>query len=268
VKIGFLQLRPQFGKVRENVRAARSLMVNVSDALIVLPELFNTGYLFRNQDEVKKLAESAVSGYTVGEMKKIAKKQNLTLVFGMAEKKSRQYFNSGVLITPAGKVHTYQKAHLFDREKLFFKPGKKLFAPVKVDDVKVGQMVCFDWFYPEVTRHLALRGALVVAHPSNLVLPWAQDGMRIRSLENRVFTVTANRIGTEKSGPVSLTFTGRSQIVSPGGEVLTSAGERSETLKVVEIDPAEALDKHVTPTNDLFEDRRTALYRAVVSKAS
>jgi predicted amidohydrolase len=268
VKIGFLQLRPQFGKIRENVRAARSMMSNVSDALIVLPELFNTGYLFRNQAEVKKLSESVATGYTVGEMKKLAKNQNLTLVFGMAEAKSRQYFNSSVMITPAGKVFAYQKAHLFDREKLFFKPGTKLFTPVKVGDMTVGQMVCFDWFYPEVMRHLAVCGAQVVAHPSNLVLPWAQEGMKIRSLENRVFSITANRIGTEKSGPVSLTFTGRSQIMSPSGEVLTSAGERSETLKVVEVDPAEALDKHVTPQNDVFADRRVALYKSLLRKVS
>ncbi len=266
LKIGFLQLRPQFGRVKENVRSARSMLSGITEATVVLPELFNTGYLFRNAEEVKKLAESAVSGYTVTELKKVAVGQNLNLVFGMAEAKNRKFYNSSVLITSKGKVHTYQKVHLFDREKLFFQAGTRSFAPVAVEEGKLGMMVCFDWFFPEVTRILALGGAQVICHPSNLVLPWCQDAMITRCIENRVFAITANRIGTEKRGAHQLTFTGKSQIVSPKGEVLVSAGDRSESLKIVEIDPAEALDKQVTANNDIFKDRRPALYKALLRK--
>jgi len=266
VKIGFLQLRPQFGRVKENVRAAKSLLSNITETTVVLPELFNTGYLFRNMDEVRDLSESAATGYTVTELKKVAVAQKLNLVFGMAEAKSRKYYNSSVLITAQGKIHTYQKAHLFDREKLFFQPGTRTFSAIAVDEAKLGMMVCFDWFFPEVTRILAIGGAQVICHPSNLVLPWCQDAMKTRCIENRVFAVTANRIGTEKRGNVSLTFTGKSQIVNPKGEVLVSAGERSESLKVVEIDPAEALDKSVTPNNDLLKDRRVTLYKPLLHK--
>ena len=242
------------------------MLEGVEDATIVLPELFNTGYLFRNQDEVKKLSESVATGYTVGEMKKIAKKQRLNLVFGMAEAKARKYYNSSVLVTAKGKVFAYQKIHLFDREKLFFTAGAKVPPVTPVEGGKVGQMVCFDWFYPEVARTLALNGAQVICHPSNLVLPWCQESMKTRCLENGVFAVTANRIGNEKGGAVSLTFTGKSQIVDPKGNVIVSAGERSETLKIAEIDPADALDKHVTPNNDLFADRKVALYKAITRK--
>jgi len=242
------------------------MLSTVSDATIVLPELFNTGYMFRNMDEVKQLSESVTRGYTVGEMKALAKKQRLNLIFGMAESKNRKYYNSAVLITADGKVSTYQKVHLFDREKLFFQPGASAFPTFKVEGVKIGMMVCFDWFYPEVARVLSLKGAQIICHPSNLVLPWAQDAMRTRSLENHVFTVTCNRIGMEKRGAVSLTFTGKSQIVDPKGNVLANAGERSESLKIVEIDPADALDKSVTPNNDLFKDRKVALYRPILRK--
>jgi predicted amidohydrolase len=266
VKIGFLQLRPQFGRVRENVRSAKSMLSGITDTTVVLPELFNTGYLFRNTEEVKRLAESAATGYTVTELKKIAVAQRLNLVFGMAEAKARKYYNSSVLITEKGKIHTYQKAHLFDREKLFFQVGTRAFSPVAVGEGKLGMMICFDWFFPEVTRILALGGAQVICHPSNLVLPWCQDAMRTRCIENRVFAITANRIGTEKRGTHQLTFTGKSQIVNPKGEILVSAGERSETLKVVEINPAEALDKNVTPNNDLFKDRRPTLYKPLLRK--
>ena len=77
MKIGFLQLRPQFGMIRDNVRAAKSMLSSITDATVVLPELFSTGYLFRNMDEIKKLAESAVNGFAVTELKKVAKTQNL-----------------------------------------------------------------------------------------------------------------------------------------------------------------------------------------------
>ena len=266
VKIGYLQLRPQFGRIKENVRAAKSMLVGVTDATVVLPELFNTGYVFRNMEEVHELAESAANGFTVVELKKVALAQRLNLVFGMAEAKNRKYYNSSVLITSKGKIHVYQKAHLFDREKLFFQPGTGSFKAYPVDGAKIGMMICFDWFFPEVTRILALDGAQVICQPANLVLPWCQDAMRTRSIENRVFSVTANRIGVEKRGNISLSFTGKSQIVSPKGDVLASASERSESLKVVEVDVAEALDKHVTPNNDLFRDRKVNLYKPLLRK--
>jgi len=266
VKIGFLQLRPQFGRVKENVRAAKSMLAGLTDATIVLPELFNTGYLFRNPEEVRDLAEPVMRGYTVTELKKVAVKQRLNLVFGMAESKSRKYYNSAVLVTAAGKVFAYQKVHLFDREKLLFTPGTRTPAVYAVDGVKIGMMVCFDWIFPEVTRVLAVSGAQIICHPSNLVLPWAQDAMITRCLENRVFAITANRIGAEKRGAASLTFTGKSQIVNPKGEVIANAGERSEAVRIVEIDPGEALDKMVTPNNDLMKDRRAALYKPLTRK--
>ena len=242
------------------------MLADLEDATVVLPELFNTGYLFRNMDEVKELSESATSGYTVSEMKKTAKKQKLNLVFGMAEKKDRKYYNSSVFINPSGKVETYQKVHLFDREKLFFQPGTRTFKVYPVEGAKIGMMVCFDWIYPEVTRILALQGAQIICHPSNLVLPSGRDAMRIRSMENRVFTITANRIGAEKRGTMALTFTGKSQIVGPTGDVLSSAGERSETLKIIEVDVAEASNKMATPNNDLFVDRKPTLYKSILRK--
>ncbi len=266
MKVGFLQLRPRFGDVRGNVKNAISLLKNVTDATIVLPELFNTGYLFRGLDELKELAEPITTGYTVGELKKIARRRNLNLVFGMAEVKNRKFYNSSVLITSKGKVFSYQKTHLFDREKIFFESGTRGYVTYPVDGAKLGMMVCFDWIFPEVSRVLALAGAQIICHPANLVLPWGQDGMRTRSIENRVFSITANRIGTEKRGNLSVSFTGKSQIVDPRGSVLASAGERSESLKIVEIDVSEARDKAVNTNNDLFTDRKVALYKPLLRK--
>jgi predicted amidohydrolase len=267
LKIGFLQLRPRFGEVRANVRAAQSLLKNVSDATIVLPELFNTGYLFRSQEELDRLAESATEGYTTTELRKLAKQKNLNIVFGMAEKHGRKFYNSAVLVTSSGRTFVYRKAHLFDREKLFFSPGDKAFAVCRVEGARIGMMVCFDWVFPEVARILAIQGAQVICHPANFVLPYGQDAMKTRAIENRVFAVTANRIGVEKRGNVSISFTGNSQIIDPRGNVLAQAGDRSESLKIVEIEVKEADDKSITANNDLFKDRKVSLYKPLVRKA-
>jgi predicted amidohydrolase len=266
MRIGFLQLRPKFGAARVNVRKAITLLSKVSDATIVLPELFNTGYLFRNEEELISLAERIPGGFTTSELKKVAKRKRLNLVFGIAQKAHGKYYNSAVCISSKGRIDIYQKVHLFEREKLFFTRGNS-FKMVSVGDAKLGLMICFDWLFPEVSRILALKGANVLCHPSNLVLPYAQDAMKTRCVENRIFAVTANRIGTERRGTITLTFTGGSQIVGPTGEVLASAGDRSESLKVVDINIEEAKNKNITASNDVLEDRIPSLYAALSRKA-
>jgi predicted amidohydrolase len=110
-------------------------------------------------------------------------------------------------------------------------------------------------------RALALKGAQLVLHPSNLVLPHCPDAMVTRCLENRVFAITANRIGTEaRGGKPPLTFIGNSEVVTPRGKILRRAPDDREEVAVVEIDPAEAADKVLNPYNDLLKDRRVELY--------
>jgi predicted amidohydrolase len=84
----------------------------------------------------------------------------------------------------------------------------------------------------------------------------------VRSIENRVFWILANRYGTEVRKGKSLTYSGCSQITAENGEILARAESKGNSLTVVEVDPAKALNKHVTDRNDLFADRRPELYRA------
>jgi hypothetical protein len=104
-------------------------------------------------------------------------------------------------------------------------------------------MICFDWRFPEVSRILALGGSEVIAHPSNLVMPYCQEVMRARCIENRVFAVTANRVGTDaRPDGARETFTGQSQ-VDPEGRVQARAV--ADGREVVEVDLAEARRKQV-----------------------
>jgi len=265
MRVGFLQMRVKFGDIKYNVKRAVNLLGKVSDATVVLPELFNTGYLFKNKDELKSLAEPVPRGYTTGEMKKIAKKNNLHLIFGMAQKVKTGIYNSAVYVSPKGDVDSYRKVHLFDREKFFFDHGRS-FKVKSADEAKLGFMVCFDWIFPEACRSLTLKGAQLICHPSNLVLPYGQEAMRLRCIENRVFAITANRVGVERRGTMRLEFTGGSQVVNPKGEVIVSVGDRSESLKVVDIDITEADDKNLTANNNIIEDRFPSYYSAVTDK--
>jgi predicted amidohydrolase len=126
-------------------------------------------------------------------------------------------------------------------------------------------MVCFDWAFPEVTRSLVLQGAEIICHPSNLVLTFCQQTMLTRCLENHVFAITTNRYGADTRPQGSLRFTGKSQIVAPGGLLLNSAPAQRDALAIVDIDPADARSKMITPLNDLLGDRRPECYQELTA---
>jgi predicted amidohydrolase len=267
VKVGFMQFSPLFGRKEENVARVINSLRGAKADLLVLPELFSTGYLFLNEEELRRSAETIPDGSTVSKFLELAKKQNTNLVFGIAERADDKLFNSSVLVTAKGECFVYRKLHLFDREKNLFSPGDKELEVFDIGEAGIGMMICFDWIFPEVARSLALKGADIICHPSNLILPHCQDAMVTRCIENRVFAITSNRTGTEKigdpaegGGGIELTFTGRSQIVDPKGRVLAQANAKEEKLCIIEIDPILAKDKKVTPNNHIFEDRRTDFY--------
>ncbi|WP_366922032.1 hypothetical protein MFMK1_002461 [Metallumcola ferriviriculae] len=260
MKVGVVQMAPVFGDVKVNVEKALGLMDKADADLLVLPELFSTGYQFVNKEEVMELAEEVPNGFTCEKLSEAAREKNIFIVAGMAEKGGENYYNSAVLIGPKGFVGRYRKAHLFYEEKFWFTPGDIEFPVFDIGKAKIGLMICFDWVFPEVSRILALKGAQIICQPANLVLPYCQSTMISRSIENRCFSITCNRVGIEKRKEEELDFTGMSQVINPKGEVMLTMGEVSEGLEIVEIDPALADDKLITTHNDVIKDRRTDLF--------
>jgi len=260
MRVGFYQYRPLFGQPERNCRKVLERLRRTRADLVVLPELALTGYLFENRSELANLAEEPSRSLLVQSLVDLCRSRKLHLVVGVAEKARDRLFNSALLLGPRGIRRTYRKLHLFDREKRWFDPGDTPLDVDRVAGVRVGMMVCFDWVFPEVARTLALQGAELLAHPSNLVLDYCQRTMIGRSIENGVFTVTANRFGEDRRPRGSLRFTGRSQITGPRGELLFRAPARREVLQVVRIDPARARDKRITPRNHLLADRRPGFY--------
>ncbi|MEW6108937.1 MAG: nitrilase-related carbon-nitrogen hydrolase [Nitrospirota bacterium] len=258
---GFLQFDPVFGDIKQNVNIVSQIISSRKADLVVLPELFNTGYQFVSKNEVKDLSEKIPSGFTTQKLIGLSKKISAYIVAGIAERDGKTFYNSAILTGPEGFIGTYRKTHLFFEEKLWFSSGDTGFRVWETPIGNIGIMICFDWFFPESARTLALKGADIIAHPANLVLPYCPDAMVTRCLENRVFAVTANRIGSEKRGDKKeLKFIGSSEIVSPGGKTLTRASSDEEIFSVSEIDISEARDKSLNEFNNIFKDRKKDFY--------
>jgi predicted amidohydrolase len=259
-RIGFVQYDVRFGAAAENAATVRALTAGVQADLLVLPELALSGYDFPTPEAAREAAEPFGEGATFALATELAAATGAAIVAGYPERTATGCYNSALLVTPGGKQYNYRKIHLFNREQDLFLPGDAPPPVVETPAGRVGLMICFDWFFPEVARSLALRGADILAHPSNLVLPWCQRAMFARSVENAVFSITANRVGTEAQAGRSLTFTGGSQVMDPDGAVLAAADTTGAACQVVDVDIARARDKSRAGRNDLFANRRPELY--------
>ncbi len=265
-RVAFVQGRPRFGRVDENLERGLALAAGVHADLVVLPELWSSGYVFSSHAEVQALAEDARSGPTARALKSAARRERRTYVAGFPERHRGRVYNSALLVGPAGVRAVYRKLHLFDRERHWFSAGNLPPAIHRVGRAQIGLMICFDWRFPELSRALALMGADVLVHPSNLVFANTTEAIRTRAIENRVYVVTANRTGADRRPGGTLTFTGKSQIVGPAGEVLARAGKSESCAMATGIDLDEARDKSISRYSDLFAARRPQLYRRLASR--
>ena len=255
MKIGFVQFEPVLGLKEKNrerivsyVREARKRGAH----LLVFPELALSGY-FMTHLELGKLAER-VPGEATGEIARAC--EGISAVVSLPEKDGEKYFITSVLLRDGRIVGKYRKSHLFEKEKLLFSPGSTGYEVFSLPEAKVGLLICYDWWFPESSRTLALKGAEILCYSACLIKPYAVKAIATRAVENRVFVILSSRVGRERGVP----FQGQSQIASPTMEILASAGEKEETMRIVDIDPREAKNKKVIELSDLLKDRREELY--------
>jgi beta-ureidopropionase len=251
MRVGFVQLNSEMMQVEDNVDRALRILDRMNADLVVLPELFNTGYNFLSRREVEKVSEPIPVGFTTEKLLETSRRSGMTIVAGIAEKSNDNYYNSAVVVGNK-YIGKYRKVHLFSKEKKLFNRGRefKVFG-------KIGVMICFDWVYPESARVLMLKGAEIIAHPAALVLPYCPDSMKTRSLENRVFSVTADRVGGERG----LRYIGSSQIVDTTGRILCRASEAKEEFAIRTIQLKDAKNKRFSPSNKILQDRMVDAYR-------
>ena len=262
MKLGIYQFAPEWGKISANITKISGQINSCHDVdLWVLPELCTTGYQFKSRTELSELAEEFPAGETAQKMMALTAENQNALILGVAEKAGDKIYNSAAIFEKGELKGIYRKIHLFYKEKDVFNAGDKMPKVYDIMGANVGVMICFDWIFPEMARTLALAGAELIAHSANLVLPFCQEAMITRSIENRVFTATANRIGTENRDGEKLTFTGMSQVSDCKGDRLGRLKPDEESVLFADIDPALARNKEITNRNNLFSDRRTEFYK-------
>jgi predicted amidohydrolase len=235
--------------------------------LVIFPELCLTGYVLG--DQLYDMAET-IPGPSTEKVEKIAREAGVHIVFGMPElsaKAKATMFNAAVLVGPNGLIGKYQKmylpTHSVFEEKRYFRPGYQTFA-AETPLGNIGLCICYDLFFPEVTRLTRLNGAqLIVSISASPAIrrSFFEIITSARALENTTYLAYVNLVGVEDG----LQFWGGSRLVAPNGDILAKAKYDEEDLIFCEVDfneirPAEAF----IPT---LRDLRPELFDELKEKA-
>ena len=229
ITIALGQMTCQVGNKRQNLKVMEKRIrqaKKIKAKLIAFPELSLTGYTVR--DRAYELAEDVPNGPSIREVERIAKSEDIHIVFGMIErsaKTSAVLHNSAILVGPKGYIGKYQKmylpTHSVFEEKRYFRPGYQ--TPLFETDVgKIGMIICYDVYFPEITRLLSLKGANLIicisASPS-VRRGFFETLTAARAIENGVFLAYVNLAGIEDG----LQFWGGSRIIAPSGSIISQA---------------------------------------------
>jgi predicted amidohydrolase len=268
VRIACCQVRPVMGDIDGNRRMLRRAVADAVAAgarLVVLPELCTTGYAFESAEEARALGQGADGG-ALSEWAAEAARGGAVVVGGFAELDGpASIYNAAAVVDGSGVLAVYRKTHLWDNELRIFDPGHATPPVVRTPIGMIGVSICYDLFFPEVSRALALGGADVIVTPTNS--PVARPGAarnnigvsvaRATAHVNRVFVAVCDRWGAERG----MRWVGRSLIADPDGEVVAGPPGNREQLLLADCDLSRARDKRWPGTrNDALADRRPELY--------
>lgn len=268
IKVAAIQVEPHVGDREHNLNNSVELIRKAARdgvKLMVLPELCSSGYMFNSRAEAMASAQPVPEGATVQAWLAAAREGNCYVVGGVAEREGNKCYNTAAMVGPEGYIGKYRKMHLWDEEKLFFEPGDLGLPIFHLPFGRVGIMICYDGWHPEVARILALQGADIICDPTcwvlveglidleNPISPWVHA---VSAHVNGVFMICADRCGTERGS----TFLGNSCVVGPTG-FLTKRGsvDREEVISA-EVNLAAARYRHWTDLADPFADRRVDVY--------
>jgi len=232
MKIALISARPEITNKKSNLETMENYIKKTKADFYVFGELFLCGYGCK--DELRDVAET-INGPSIKYMKKIAKENKCYIVFGMPLKDEKivgLLNNAAILVHPDGKVNSYNKWFLptfgpFE-EKIFFDEGEEL----NVFDTKfgkIGLLVCYDLFFPELSKALTMLGADIIIYISatpSITRKYFETLMPARAVENTTFIVYVNLVGTQED----LVFWGGSQIYDPLGNLLVKAPYFKESI--------------------------------------
>ncbi|EGQ7682518.1 N-carbamoylputrescine amidase [Vibrio parahaemolyticus] len=279
VKFAALQLTKSWD-LEENLAKAKKAIRKAAQngANVILPqELFAAPYFCKKQEaKYFELAEETANSHLIQEMSALAKELGVVIPVSYFEKAGNTFFNSLVMIDADGTVlDNYRKSHIPDgpgySEKYYFSPGDTGFKVWQTKFGKFGAGICWDQWFPELARSLALHGAEAIFYPTAIGSEpqdptldsrdhW-QRTMQGHSAANLVPVIASNRVGTEVDDGIETTFYGSSFITDHTGAKIAEAPREGETIIYAEIDlAATAKARHAW---GLFRDRRPDLYTSV-----
>lgn len=270
VTIACIQMEPRVGDKDGNIaRSVEQIDRAAAEGagLVVLPELTNSGYVFTDRAEAFALAEEIPEGPTMRAWSERAASHGIHIAAGIAEREGSRLFNSAVLIGPEGHVGTFRKVHLWNEENLWFEPGNFGFPVFHTPIGRIAMAICYDIWFPEAFRLVALQGADIVCVPTNWVpIPGQVEGEKAMATiltmaaahSNSICIACADRIGTERGQP----FEGQSLIVShTGWPVAGPASRDGDEILIATIEPGAARRaRNWNDFNQILRDRRTDVY--------
>jgi omega-amidase len=262
MRVSLIQMDIAIGEPEINRARALEMMERAANAerkpdVIVLPEMWNTGYAL---ERIGELADS-LGEPTKGLISEFARKHRVNVIAGSvadALEGNRGVANTIYVFDREGRlVSDYSKLHLFRlmEEEKYLAAGERT-GEFELDGARTGMMICYDIRFPELSRKLALGGAKVLFVPAEWPNPrlhhW-RTLLMARAIENQMYVVACNRVGVSRGTE----FFGHSMVISPWGEVLAEGGE-DEAIVTADLDLAEV--DRVRKTIPVFEDRRPELY--------
>jgi N-carbamoylputrescine amidase len=263
-----VQFAPRIGHRDENLGAIERLIRQAAAggaSTVVLPELADTGYVFESREELAQLAAAVPDGASAVLLRYLAVELGIVVVSGLAERDGDAFYNAAIVCGPDGYLGKYRKLHLWSEENRFFRPGDLGLPVFKTPFGRIGVAVCYDGWFPETFRRLALAGAELVCVPTNWVpMPGGETEPIANVLHqaaahcNGIYIACADRIGRERGQP----FIGRSVIVGPSGWPVAGPASVDQeeilfaTLELDAVGPGRRLNRF----NDLIGDRRSDVY--------
>ena len=280
VKVAATQMSCSW-ELDQNISKAKNIIVQAAKKganIILLQELFQSPYFCIEYDEkIFHLAQTFENNKVLKEMSELCKELNVVLPISYFERSNNAYFNSVAVIDSDGTIlGNYRKSHIPDApgylEKYYFNPGNTGFKVWDTNFGKIGIGICWDQWFPEAARIMALKGADILFYPTAIGNELRSDydssdawqrAMQGHAASNIVPVVASNRIGVEEVQNQSNGFYGRSFISDHTGKILKEGSRDKEEILIAEVD----LEKnHLFRRNwGLFRDRRTDLYEEILT---
>lgn len=235
MKISIAQINVIHKNKAENLKQISKLLAEADTIgdIVLLPELFTTGYIFESPKEIHKLAERYDNSKTIKHLSQLSKKYNTVIVAGIAERDNDKYFNSVAVVNESGLHTQYRKISQTNIDKQYFSRGHQLITFTH-KDVTFGIAICFDIWFPEIVRNYAKQGVDILLHPANFGGKQSLLISRACAIQNSIYVVTCNRTGADITKTMTGDYCGASQICSPSGNCITLLGDET-TLTTTEI---------------------------------